>query len=80
MCRIVEGSPHVHAYARNQSLGPRIPYQHGGKSHAYIPDFIVQINDGRTKDGAPDYLNLIVEIKGAHDEQDRQMANTARHS
>ena len=41
--------------------------------HRYIPDFIVQINDGRE-----DPLNLIVEIKGYRGEDAKEKANTMR--
>jgi type III restriction enzyme len=39
----------------------------------YIPDFIVQIDDGRA-----DPLNLVVEIKGWRGEDAKDKANTIR--
>jgi type III restriction enzyme len=41
--------------------------------HRYLPDFIVQIDDGH---GDEDLLNLIVEIKGYRGEDAKDKANT----
>ena len=46
---------------KNHNLGFEVPYQYGSTKRTYIPDFIVQIDDGQ---GPDDPLNLIVEIKG----------------
>jgi type III restriction enzyme len=59
LCRVVEGHPKVRAYVKNQNLGFEVPYLYGSTPRRYLPDFIVQVDDGR-----PDPLNLIVEIKG----------------
>ena len=40
----------------------------------YLPDFIVQIDDGR-----PDLFNLVVEIKGFRGEDAKEKANTMRN-
>jgi type III restriction enzyme len=45
----------------------------GSNSRKYIPDFIVQIDDGKE-----DALNLIVEIKGYRGEDAKEKANTMR--
>ena len=58
-CRVVEEHPRVKAYARNYNLGFEVPYRYGSETKRYLPDFIVQVDDGR-----PDPLNLVVEIKG----------------
>ena len=60
-CRVVESHPKTLAYVKNHNLGLEVPYHIGGIPRRYIPDFIVQVNDGR---GADDPLNLIVEVKG----------------
>jgi len=60
-CRVAESHPKVLAYVKNHNLGLEVPYRYGSESRTYIPDFIVQIDDGR---GREDPLNLIVEIKG----------------
>ncbi len=69
--RVAEGHPKVRAYVKNQGLGLEVPYRMGSKSRTYIPDFIVQVDDGRE-----DPLNLIVEIKGYRGEDAKDKANT----
>jgi hypothetical protein len=48
------GHPRVRAYVKNQNLGLEVPYLDGLGSEArrYLPDFIVQVDDGRG-DGRP---------------------------
>jgi len=58
-CRVAEAHPKVRAYVKNQGLGLEVPYLYGSETRKYIPDFIVQVEDGNE-----DPLNLIVEIKG----------------
>jgi len=70
-CRVAESHDRVKAYVKNQNLGLEVPYVMGGKARKYIPDFIVQIDDGRE-----DPLNLIVEIKGYRGEDAKEKANT----
>ena len=72
-CRVAEAHPRVRAYVKNQSLGFEVPYLMGSTPHKYLPDFIVQIDDGQ-----PDLLNLIVEIKGFRGEDAKEKANTMR--
>ncbi|MBF0111055.1 MAG: DEAD/DEAH box helicase family protein [Magnetococcales bacterium] len=74
-CRVVEGHPQVLAYVKNQNLGLEVPYLMGAVPHTYIPDFIVQVDDGH---GRGDPLNLIVEIKGFRGEDAKDKANTMR--
>jgi type III restriction enzyme len=76
-CLAAEQHKQVRAYVKNQGLGFEIPYQMGSVSRRYLPDFIVRIDDGRSKDGAPDLLNLIVEIKGYRGEDAKEKANAA---
>jgi type III restriction enzyme len=75
-CRVAERHPRVHAYVKNQGLGLEIPYLFKAIPRKYIPDFIVQIDDGHTQDGRPDYLNLVVEIKGLRGEDVKDKHNT----
>ena len=64
-CRVVEKHPRVRYYVKNQGLGLEVPYKLGSTSRRYIPDFILQVDDGRVDEhGDPDLLNLVVEIKG----------------
>ncbi|AKI02673.1 Type III restriction enzyme, res subunit [Hoeflea sp. IMCC20628] len=59
--RVVEGHPTTISYVKNQALGFEVPYRSGSTPRRYIPDFIVQLDDGH---GADDPLNLIIEVKG----------------
>ena len=70
-CRAVESHPNVLAYVKNHNLGLEVPYLYGSTPRTYIPDFIVQVDDGQ---GDP--LNLIVEIKGYRGEDAREKKNT----
>jgi type III restriction enzyme len=70
-CRVVEDHPRVRAYVKNQSLGFEVPYLLGSTPKRYLPDFIVQIDDGHD-----DPLNLIVEIKGYRGEDAKEKAIT----
>ena len=72
-CRVAEAHPKVRAYVKNQNLGLEGPYLMGSVPRKYIPDFIVQVDDGE-----PDPLNLIVEIKGYRGEDAKEKANTMR--
>ena len=67
-CRVAEGHPRVTAYVKNHNLGLDVPYRSGSNARTYIPDFIVQVDDGHGKD---DPLNLVVEIKGYRNEDAR---------
>jgi type III restriction enzyme len=70
-CRVAEGHPRVRAYVKNQGLGLEIPYLYKAIPRKYIPDFIVQIDDGRS-----DPLHLVVEIKGLRGEDVKDKHNT----
>lgn len=72
-CRTAEAHTRVLAYVKNQNLGLEVPYLMGSTPRKYLPDFIVQVNDGH-----PDPLNLIVEIKGFRAEDAKEKANTMR--
>jgi type III restriction enzyme len=72
-CRVAEAHPRVRAYVKNQGLGLEVPYLMGSMPRKYLPDFIVQIDDGQEHP-----LNLIVEIKGFRGEDAKDKANTMR--
>ena len=77
--RVAEGHPRVVSYVKNQGLGLEVPYLSGSTPRKYLPDFIVQIDDGSvTAEGGPDPLNLIVEVKGYRGEDAKDKANTMR--
>ena len=64
-CRVAEAHPKVRTYVKNHNLGLEVPYRSGSQSRIYIPDFIVDVDDGRGED---DPLHLVVEIKGYRNE------------
>ena len=49
-----------------------MPYRYGSENRRYLPDFIVQVDDGH---GSDDPLNLIIEIKGyrGEDAKDKKL-------
>ena len=59
LARCIERNRHVVAYVKNQGLQFEVPYRDGGVPRRYVPDFIVQIDDG-----GEEPLNLILETKG----------------
>lgn len=73
--RVAEQHERVISYVKNQGLGLEIPYKDGSTARTYIPDFIVQIDDGR---GADDPLHLIVEVKGYRAENVKLKSETMR--
>jgi type III restriction enzyme len=73
--RVAEQHPKVISYVKNQGLGFEVPYKDGSTSRMYLPDFILQIDDGR---GADDPLNLIVEVKGQRPEVVKDKSQTMR--
>jgi type III restriction enzyme len=70
-CRVAEAHPKVKAYVKNHNLGLEVPYKYGSEMRTYIPDFIVQVDDGHD-----DPLNLIVEIKGYRKEDAKEKKAT----
>ena len=70
----LEGMDEVLAYAKNHSLGFEIPYEFGGETLRYRPDYVVRVDDG-----TPEPLNLIIEVKGQRDEKDAAKAETTRN-
>ncbi len=77
-CRVAEAHPSVKGYVKNHGLGLEVPYRFLGEARRYRPDFIVLVDDGHPPrdDGSPDYLHLVVEIKGYRGEDAREKANT----
>lgn len=59
LARVVESHPRVKAYVKNQGLQFEVPYRDGAIPKKYLPDFIVQIDDGNE-----DTLNVVIETKG----------------
>ncbi len=72
-CRVAESHERVRSYVKNQNLGLEVPYLTGAKQRKYLPDFVVQVDDGRA-----DLLNLIVEIKGYRGENAKDKASAVQ--
>jgi len=62
MAQILQESPLVHSFVKNDHLDFTIPYTFEGKSHQYVPDFIARLAG---TDGEPLDVFLIVEVSGA---------------
>ena len=73
--RVAEQHPNVISYVKNQGLGLEIPYRDGSIARIYVPDFIVQIDDGH---GPGDPLHLVVEVKGYRHENVKLKSETMR--
>ena len=73
MCRVAESHPKVIAYTKNHNLGLEVPYRLGSEMRKYVPDFIVDVDDGH---GSEDPLHLVVEIKGYRNEDAKAKKST----
>ena len=60
---LLEANADVHSYVKNDQLGFEIPYTHAGKSHQYLPDFLVRLK--KYEDDDVD-RKLIIEVSGGH--------------
>ncbi len=70
-CRVVEAHPRVKGYVKNHNLGLEVPYRYGSSTRTYIPDFIVQVDDG-----SQSTVNVVVEIKGYRGEDAKVKKDT----
>ncbi len=61
LAEVLEDMDEVVHYIKNFQLGFTIPYTFNGEERAYLPDYIIRINDGH---GQEDLLNLILEVSG----------------
>ena len=48
VANILETSPHVLAYAKNDHLGFQIYYLWQGSRRRFVPDFLIRLNSGKT--------------------------------
>jgi type III restriction enzyme len=57
---LLENRDRVHSYVKNDRLGFTIPYVHQGRTHEYVPDFLVRLVT------EPDDVErtLIIEVSG----------------
>jgi type III restriction enzyme len=73
LARVLESHHKVRAYVKNQGMQFEVPYRDGAVPRKYIPDFIVQVDDGRD---AP--FNLVLETKGYRGGNAQLKAETMR--
>ena len=78
VAEICETLPTVAAYVKNDRLGFTVPYTMQGRSHEYIPDFLVRLVP--REDGDP-VRTLIVEVSGTLKKEapTREKAETTRN-
>jgi type III restriction enzyme len=75
MAQSIEEIPGVLRYVKNQGLGFTIPYLFDAQPHSYLPDFLVDLDDGK---GPDDPLHLIIEVSGERDRMKQAKVDTAR--
>lgn len=63
-------------YVKNFQLGFTIPYTFNGEEKAYLPDYLIRIDDGHGKE---DLLNLILEVSGEARKDKAAKVETARN-
>ncbi|MCC7018446.1 MAG: DEAD/DEAH box helicase family protein [Ardenticatenales bacterium] len=71
----MEEMPEVIRYAKNDHLGFTIPYVIEGRERDYVPDFLVDVDDGH---GADDLLHLVLEVTGERRPEKAAKVRTAR--
>ena len=78
LAEVLEQDPRVHSYVKNERLGFTIPYVHEGRSHDYVPDFLVRLVRRPDDDHE---RTLIVEVSGGQKSPGptRAKAETARN-
>ena len=77
VAEILETLPSAAAYVKNDRLGFTIPYTMRGRSHEYIPDFLVRL---KPRDDDDPVHTLIVEVSGTLKKRNvtAEKANTVR--
>ncbi|BCW87137.1 hypothetical protein sos41_02630 [Alphaproteobacteria bacterium SO-S41] len=73
LARVIESHPRVVAYAKNQGMQFEVPYRDGATPRAYVPDFIVRLDDGKDEP-----INLILETKGYRGSDAQMKAETMK--
>ncbi|AFJ34985.1 BPTD_3080 family restriction endonuclease [Mycobacterium sp. MOTT36Y] len=75
----LELNRNVEAYVKNDHLGFTIPYVHKGRSHSYVPDFLVRL---KRHDRDDVVRTLIIEVSGSQKSPGptKAKAETARNS
>ncbi len=77
VAELLEADEHVASYVKNDRLGFTIPYVHKGRSHDYVPDFLVRLVE---PEGDELVRTLIVEVSGGRKDAEvsKVKADTAR--
>jgi type III restriction enzyme len=75
----LELNANVESYVKNDHLGFTIPYVHKGRTHSYLPDFLVRL---RRHNGEAFDRTLIIEVSGSRKSpgSTQAKATTARDS
>lgn len=75
----LELNKNVVTYVKNDHLGFTIPYVHKGRSHSYVPDFLVRL---KQRDSDDVVRTLIIEVSGSQKSPGptKAKAETARNS
>jgi len=76
---LLEKNRDVHSFVKNDHLGFTIPYVHKGRSHSYVPDFLVRLKRADEEDFD---RTLIIEVSGSQKSPGptKAKATTARDS
>jgi type III restriction enzyme len=72
----LEEMDEVVCYAKNFQLGFTIPYTLDGQERSYIPDYLINLDDGH---GPDDLLHLILEVSGEKKKEKAAKVSTARN-
>ncbi|MFI5871307.1 BPTD_3080 family restriction endonuclease [Streptomyces sp. NPDC051445] len=77
MATLLDGNKSVQSYVKNDHLEFAIPYLFAGRTHRYLPDFIVRL---KPRDGEDEQRHLIVEVSGSRKSAGKRAmkAETAR--
>ena len=62
VANVLETSPHVTAYAKNDHLNFQVYYLWQGSRRRFVPDFLIRLTNGKT---------LVLEVKGEDSDQNR---------
>lgn len=78
VCETLVGEGLLTSYVKNDHLGFEVPYVHQGRSHVYLPDFLLRL---APVDGEDFSRTLIVEVSGSQKSPGptKAKANTARN-
>jgi len=76
LAEVLEDMDEVIHYVKNFQLGFTIPYTFNGEEKAYLPDYLIRIDDGH---GNEDLLNLVLEVSGEARKDKAAKVETARN-